>query len=165
VADYFSAYLDLGGKVKRKDVPALINALNDQEFDDTPEIKGEPELLDLVNGGKRVLYQNEARWGHFDAVEALLKKLGLHYTVWSEDYGGNPASLEVTRPGADAVLYCSNGDQEVLVGAHDVIRLSNAILCASMNGDQAELRARQAELEDLCGAGDRLKLPPLEVTD
>ena len=164
MADYFSAYLYLGGRVQREDAPGLVRAVNEQGFDNVPEFKDVQELCAHVNAG-RPLYQNEARWGRFEQVQDWLTAHRLPFKIWAEDYGWNPAGIEVYLPGQEPVYRCSNGDQEVLVPAHEVIRLSNAILCASVNGDREELRARQAELEDLCGTGDRLTLPPLEVTD
>lgn len=86
MAQYYSADMWIGGKLKRSDAKRLWTAIRaDGARDPATDRAFEPKEWEPDDDGILKLTDPEAAWGHFAKTEEACRKLGLRYVRWSED--------------------------------------------------------------------------------
>ena len=106
MSDRMPAVLTIGGRLKKKDVSRLIEAINDAgvslEWGDAyVTITDETELIEWArsNAGHLVCRDDEAAWGEFPSLESLCRELGLAYNRHSSAKYEYDAEFVWFRPG------------------------------------------------------------------
>lgn len=141
MADYMSAKITIGGKLKASDVDTLIKAIVDQavslEYDEAPP--EEDEIRERLNENEVVFYDIEARYGQFEDLEQVCRDLGLNYVRHSEGKYDYEAEFVVYEPGMDEPLEllatndgrpaCTLDDLKEMDAAVLVERLEKATSC------------------------------------
>lgn len=134
MSESMSAVIRIGGAVKQQQIPALCRAIRDEnvamEWGGMPFEPG--SAIDLLSArteetGQLVLalYDDQARWGQFDALEQFLQDHQIAYDRHSDGKYEYDAQLVRFRPGHKPVAaICSTNGQPVIAASYiDPVRL------------------------------------------
>jgi hypothetical protein len=162
MAERFSAWIRIGGKIEHKKVGVLLRAIRECGVriawgEPYFEPKDATELLEAQKGKRLWFCDEEARCGEFPGLEATCRKLGLGYTRRSEAWSGYDAEAVDWRPGMKKPLSrtCSNEDGDIILV--DVAKVKRAL--AAFQAGRTEEAVRK--LRSLCPHIP--DLPPFEV--
>jgi len=147
MADRFWGRITIGGYLRRNDM---------DRFCREAEIRTD-KIADFIEDGRFVLEDSEARYGQFEDLEKLCRKLGLPYIRQSGGMYEYSPEYSFWIPGMDSpvsVLLDHDGNMTV---AMDDVRAALAVL---REGDAARAEEMLAAL-----ITDLPELPPFGITD
>ena len=105
----YAAWIRIGGTVERANAGPLLTAVRDawakRDWNAEPFQPGTiDELLAAREDGWLWLYDEEAKYGEFEAIESACRELGLCYCRHTEAWCGDDAVLIDWRPGMEEPL-------------------------------------------------------------
>ena len=156
MSDRFSAYIMIGGRLPKRQVPDLLKAITNAgvsfEWGECIlQPTTEAELLQAQHKGKLFLCDTEARYGEFPELEQVCRTLGLAYTRYSEGKYEYDAILVDFRPGMKEPLFrrSSNSSEAIYVPASEVKKALRHIEAGRVGKAKGLLRSLCPEVPKL----------------
>jgi hypothetical protein len=161
MSDRFSAYIMIGGRLPKRQVPDLLKAITNAgvsfEWGECIlQPTTEAELLQARHKGKIFLCDAEARYGEFPELEQACRTLGLPYTLYSEGKYEYDPLLTDWRPGMKKPLFrrSSNSNEAIYVPANEVKKAFQHLEAGRVGKAKVLLRSLCPEVP---------KLPPFTI--
>jgi hypothetical protein len=149
MADYVAAHITIGGRVSERIVPALCQAISEQqvglEWGAWNFCPGSAQALLKARrkiGAARVLrlYSDEMAYGNFDLLQEFLVDHQLPFDRWHDAKYEIPCELMVYRPESELRFFLTNLQEEIVVRAEPLMGLP-----ALLQETRQLLRARGKE--------------------
>ncbi len=127
MSDHFAGQIDIGGPIPRAVLSRLISAVVAEGV----SLEGyggayvnEEELQAAIQKGKTIrLYDDQACYGQFDALEAFLVKHRIHFDRYSEAFSEFSAEAVYYRGGKEAVVLPADQSGHVLLRFEEVTEI------------------------------------------
>jgi len=154
MADYVAAHITIGGRVSERIVPALCQAISEQQvgldwgaWNFCPHSAQALLKARRKIGAARVLrlYSDEVAYGNFDLLQEFLADHELPFDRWHEAKYEIACELMVYRPDGELRFFLTNLQEEIVIRAEPLMGLPE----------------RLRELEHLARAGDRQRTAKL----
>ena len=108
------------------------------------------------------LYDDQARWGEFEALETFLREHGIPYCRWSEGKYEYDAEAVAFHPQCGQLSWLTNHDRDPIVLASQLALIEAKLtnLLETVKHAEAETIEIIAQIEDI-RVGLRAELPPV----
>jgi len=161
MSDRYSAYIEIGGHLHKKQVPRLLQAIAEAgvctEWDGASfEPADANELLTACKRGRIWLCDHQARDGEFPELEETCRLIELSYRRHSDSWFGIDPEIVDWRPGMNNSLtrMASNCDQDTFVPEKEVRK-------ALTHLEKEQVGKAKALLRRLCP--NIPEVPPFEI--
>ena len=171
MSDCMAAEIHVGGKIPRSAARALCKAVTESgaslewgggrcDLDTSDDLLG-ARSADADGPLVLKLYDDQARWGEFEALETFLREHNIPYCRWSEGKYEYDAEAVAFHPQCGLLSWLTNHDQRPIVLASQLApveaKLTN--LLDTMEHGKAEAAEVLAQIEDIRD-GLCAELPP-----
>ena len=171
MSDCMASEIHIGGKVPRNVAQALCKVID--ESGASPEWGGgrchlnTPDDLLLARSAEASeplllkLYDDQARWGEFEALETFLREHGIPYRRWSEGKYEYDAEAVAFHPQCGQLSWLTNHDHQPIVLASQLAPIEAKLtnLLEMMKRGEAGAVEVLAQIEDI-REGLHAELPP-----
>jgi hypothetical protein len=180
MADHMAAEIHIGGKVPRSVAQALCKVVTDTQASlewggaacdiSTPEDLLSSRSVDGDEPNVLKLYDDEARWGEFETLEAFLQEHGIPYCRWSDGRYEYDAEAVAFNPNLGLLHWLTDHEQNGMVRESKLrpIVAKLEALVKSVKRGGAEARQALAGMEETLAALQAElppQVPPLETLE
>jgi len=172
MSDYMAAEIHIGGKVRRSVVQALCTAITKSGASlewgggrchvDTPDELLQARTSDTEEPLLLKLYDDQARWGEFSALEAFLQEQGIAYCRWSDGKYDYDPEVDAFQPECGQLSWITNHNRQPIVLASELVPIEVKLtdLLETLKGGNVDTAVVIAQIDKI---RERLRstLPPV----
>jgi len=161
MSDYMAAEIHIGGKVHPSVAQALCTAITKSGASlewgggrcnmDTPDELLRARTSDTDEPHLLKLYDDQARWGEFSALEAFLRENGIAYCRWSDGKYDYDSEVDAFQPECGQLSWITNHNRQPIVLASELAPIEAKItnLLETLKGGKVDTVVVIAQIEKI----------------